>query len=363
MKLTTDVVVVGAGPAGLCAAQAARCAGAEVTIVDEHARPGGQLVKQVHKFFGSHTHHAGVRGVDIARKLVDDVCSADVDLRLNTVAWSIHEGLTLGLFGEGQIYDLAAKKVILSTGATENAISFPGWTLPGVMGAGAAQTLVNLHRVLPGKRCLIVGAGNVGLIVAYQMIQAGAEVVAVVEASGRIGGYAVHASKLRRNSVPIYVRHTVVKAEGKGRVERAVIAEVDDCWQPLPESEKVLDVETICIATGLSPLAELAWMMGCEFVFSPKLGGFVPSHDKDMRTSHPDIFIAGDVAGIEEASAAMDEGTIAGVAAAASLGYRSETSYEKTRVARENLRALRQGPFGNSIATAKEAIWSPCLVQ
>jgi len=353
---TTEVAVVGAGPAGLSAAIAARRAGARVMVVDENSRPGGQLVKQTHKFFGSRDHFAGVRGIDIARRLAAEAEDAGVDIQLDTAVWGIFEGPVLGLARGKSAFDVAAKKVILACGATENAINFPGWTLPGVMGAGAAQTMVNLHRVLPGKRFLMVGSGNVGLIVSYQLLQAGAEVAAVVEAAGRIGGYAVHAAKLTRNSVPILVRHTVIRAEGRDHVEKAVVARVDHAWKPVPGSERTFDVDVICIAAGLSPLAELAWMAGARFEFVPRLGGFVPLHDENMSTTCPDIYIAGDISGVEEASTAMEEGQIAGLAAAQSLGYKSKWVAEQLEAARANLAELRRGPFGDSIAVAKRTI-------
>jgi NADPH-dependent 2,4-dienoyl-CoA reductase/sulfur reductase-like enzyme len=255
------------------------------------------------------------------------------------------------------VEELQAQMIILATGASENVLSFPGWTLPGVMGAGAAQTLINLHRTLPGHRVLMVGAGNVGLIVSYQLLQGGAEVVAVVEGLPTIGGYGVHASKILRAGVPIFTGHTVLRAEGKESVERAVIAAVDESWQPLPDTEKAFEVDTICLAVGLSPLAELAWMAGCQFVHLPALGGWVPVHDENMQTTLPGLYVAGDLAGIEEASTAMEEGRLAGLAAAEALGHvSSEEGKTKRTEIQERLAALRMGTFGEKRALAIEQI-------
>ncbi|RPI54887.1 MAG: FAD-dependent oxidoreductase, partial [Chloroflexi bacterium] len=221
MSLTTEIAVVGAGAAGLMAALEARQAGARVTVVDENQSPGGQLFKQLHKFFGSKAHRAGVRGFRIGEELLAESTGAGVDVLLNAVCWGLFapaladgagEGKNLALRRGAKSELLHFEKLILATGAQENALTFPGWTLPGVMGAGAAQTLMNIHRVVPGKRVLMVGAGNVGLIVSYQLLQAGAEVVAVIEGLPRIGGYGVHASKIRRAGVPILTRHTVLRA-------------------------------------------------------------------------------------------------------------------------------------------------------
>ena len=115
---------------------------------------------------------------------------------------------------ESGISSFSADNIILATGASENAAPFEGWTLPGVIGAGAAQTMMNLHGVMPGKRILMVGSGNVGLVVSFQLLQAGCMVEAVIDSASRIGGYGVHAAKVARTGVPFLLSHTIVKAEG-----------------------------------------------------------------------------------------------------------------------------------------------------
>jgi len=223
------------------------------------------------------------------------------------------------------------------------------------MGAGAAQTMININRVLPGKRIIMVGSGNVGLIVSYQLLQAGAEVLALVEGAPTIGGYGVHAGKIRRAGVPIYVGHTVTKAWGNNEVEHVEIAALDAKWNPLPGSEKVLDADTICLAVGLNPMTELVWMAGCEFVFIPLFGGHVPLHNENMETTVKGIYVAGDVTGVEEASSAMEEGNLAGVAAAEALGCLSvAAAKEKKDEIRKRLDTLRSGMFGEKRKTSKE---------
>ncbi len=209
-RFRTEVAVIGAGPAGLCAALEAHKLGARVTLIDENALPGGQLFKQIHKFFGSKEHLAGVRGYEIGRQLLKDLERSAADVMLNSVAYGVFAPNTVGVVQRGEHYAIEAKKIILAAGAKENYMSFPGSTLPGVMGAGAAQTMINVNRVLPGKRIVMLGSGNVGLIVAYQLMQAGASVEALVEAAPNIGGYGVHAGKIRRAGVPILDRKSVV---------------------------------------------------------------------------------------------------------------------------------------------------------
>jgi thioredoxin reductase len=339
--------VVGGGPAGLSAAIEAAKFGVKVAVFDENERPGGQLFKQIHKFFGSKEHGAGDRGIDIGTQMLEDAEKYGVEVRLNTAVWGIFDGPKLGISSNQKVSRVSMKKVLLATGANENALAFPGWTLPGVMGAGAAQTMINIHRVLPGKRILMVGSGNVGLIVSYQLLQAGAEVVGLVEALPFIGGYGVHASKLRKCGVPVYPCHTVKEATGKERVERAVIVKVDEDFDPKPGTEKRLRVDTICLAVGLTPMAELAWLAGCEFAYVPELGGHVPIHDDDMETTLKGVYVAGDLTGIEEAHTAVEEGKVAGIAVAEGLGYLDTgKALELKQKAWSHLGALRKGPFG-----------------
>ena len=342
-----DVIVIGSGPAGLsCSIEAAR-SGADVILIDENGRPGGQLFKQIHKFFGSKQHEAGVRGFDIGLQLLEQVNKLGVNTLLNTVAYGIFDQKTVGIVKNEKIEMIQAKKILLATGAIENPVVFSGWTLPGVMGAGAAQTMINIHRVLPGRRFIILGSGNVGLIISYQLLQAGASVVAVVEAAPKIGGYQVHSSKIRRVGVPIFTSSTIKEVKGNKEVEEVVIVKLDNSWRPIKGTEKSLTADCVCIAGGLHPSIELAQMAGCDLRFFSELGGHLPIHNENMETTVDGIYVAGDTAGIEEASTAMEEGRLVGTDMAQKLGYLSQgKALRKKEGIRENLLALRSGPFG-----------------
>jgi len=351
-------IVIGAGPAGLCAAIELKKAGAPVILMDENSKPGGQLFKQIHKFFGSREHKAGVRGFEIGKELLAESLSLGIDVRLKTEVVGIEKGLRVwAVEDRSRSYTIDAAALILATGATENALSFPGWTLPGVMTAGCAQTLINVHRVLPGKKVLMIGSGNVGVIVAYQLMQAGAEVVAVIEALPRLGGYGVHTAKVRRAGVPFRSATTIVRAEGAESVERAIVAKVDANFKLIPGTEEVLDVDTICLAVGLTPSIELSCLAGCEQIFVPELGGNMPLHDEYMRSSVESVYTVGDIAGVEEASTAMEEGRLAGIHAAWSMGCMDEAIMrEKTEETMGRLLSLRQGVFGQKRFAAKKRI-------
>ncbi len=217
----------------------------------------------------------------------------------------------------------------MATGASEKFLIFENNDLPGVMCAGAAQTLMNVYGVKPSEKALIVGAGNVGLIVSYQLIQAGVEVAAIVEAMPRIGGYLVHAAKLRRLGVPIYVSHTIKSAHGTERVEGATIIALDENFNEIPETEKYFEVDLICLAVGLTPYSQLLVQAGCEMAYVPELGGLVPKRTRYQETSLKGVFVAGDVSGIEEASTAMLEGGIAGISAAINVVGENSVALEE----------------------------------
>ena len=252
--------------------------------------------------------------------------------------------------------------IIVATGAAENVVTFNGWTLPGVMGAGAAQTMMNLYGIKPGKRVLMLGSGNVGLVVSFQLLQAGCEVVAVVDAAPKIGGYGVHASKVARCGVPFYLPHTILKAQGEEFVTGVVIGEVDSKFNVIEGTEKHFDVDTICLAVGLSPMSQLLKMAGCKMEDSPKKGGQVPIVNEYGETSIEGIFAVGDVSGIEEASSAMIEGRMAGVCAAEYLGFCHKLEMvERYSKLEGDLESLREGMFapqnkGKNIELTEEGI-------
>ncbi len=297
----TRVLVLGGGPAGLCAAMELGQAGIDVLIVDDKPALGGKLTLQTHQFFGSVADcWAGTRGIDIGHRL-------ETELRKLPTVTTWLDATAIGVFGDGKVgvvtpsgYRLVQFDALLVTlGAREKSLSFPGCDLPGVYGAGAFQTLVNRDLVKACSKLFIIGGGNVGLIGAYHALQAGIDVVGLVEALPEVGGYKVHADKIRRMGVPIWTRHTVLRAEGSDRIERVTIAAIDDKFRPIEGTESTYEVDTLLIAVGLSPCDEL--------LESAKRVGLK-------------VYAAGDTAEIAEASAAIFSGRIVGRQMAADLG-------------------------------------------
>jgi sarcosine oxidase, subunit alpha len=215
---------------------------------------------------------------------------------------------------------------------------------------------MNVHGIKPGKRILMIGSGNIGLIVSYQLMQAGVEVAGVVEGLATIGGYLVHASKIRRLGVPIYTRHTIVQAHGTTTVTGATLCQVDDKFQKIPNTEFKVDCDCICLAVGLSPLIDLFQQGDCRMAYVPELGGLVPLHDVNMRTTNPRIYVAGDASGIEEATTAILGGRIAGARAVESLRGPLPAAQAIVDDANFELRSLRSGTTGDRIRWGRDRL-------
>lgn len=289
----TDVLIIGAGPAGMAAADELGKAGLRTLLVDDKDRPGGKLVLQTHKFFGSVADcSAGTRGIQIARMLAEEIAlHPSVQIWLNSVVLAVFSDGVVGIQKPEGCFMVRPKKILTASGARERSLAFPGCTLPGVYGAGAFQTLVNRDLIRCSERIFVLGGGNVGLIGAYHALQAGMTVVGLAEAQDRCGGYKVHADKISRMGVPIHTRHSVLAAHGDQRLEAVTICGVDRRFSPVPGTEKSYEVDTLLVAVGLSPINEFH-LKALEFGLDSRL--------------------AGDAEEIAEASAAMFGGRIRG---------------------------------------------------
>ena len=344
-----DICIIGGGPAGLEATIVARSLGARVLIIDDNPVLGGQLIKQTHKFFGSKAHYCGVRGVNIAEILSQEIQTQNIEVLNNATVIGYYDDDIIGVLKDDRLFPVKARAYIFATGASENMLAFDNADLPGVYGAGAVQTMMNVYGVVPGKRAVVIGSGNIGLIVPYQLLQAGIEVAAIIEIMDKVGGYYVHAAKIKRAGVPIILKHTIIEAQGKDCVAAARISEVGGKYECLLGTEKTIECDMILIAIGLSPLCELLYQAGCRIDYVPVLGGHVPYHTEDMKTTRENIFVCGDLACIEEASTAMLEGKIAGAKAYEALYGRNRKSEEVANQAKHELAVIRSSPFEQRI--------------
>jgi len=359
LKRKIPLAIVGAGPAGLAAAIEAVDQGIAVEIFEDNFIPGGQLIKQTHKFFGSKEHSCGVRGITIADKLIRECKEKNIKINTQASVTGIY-GNHIGVSFVKGFCEYEVDAVIIATGASENAIKFINNDLPGIYGAGAVQTLMNVFKVKPAEKVLMIGSGNIGLIVSYQLMQAGISVEAIVEALPEIGGYLVHASKVRRLGIPIITKHTITEAIGNEDVgvTGAVIAEIDKNFNVIKGTQKKLSVDTICLAVGLTPLSDLLEQAGCEMENVSELGGYVALRDEYLKTTKDNIFVCGDVSGIEEAVTATLEGRMAGLSASLFLNPKK---HDKIIVKREEiikqLKEFRNGPFGKKAINGSEKLY------
>lgn len=298
--ISTEVLIIGGGPAGLSAAIELGKKNIPVLLIDDKNALGGKLVLQTHKFFGSEEDsRAGTRGHDIGKLLAAEVMSfPGVEVWLNSTAVFVFSDKKVGILKDGVYKIVSPKRILNAAGAREKFLRFPGNNLARIYGAGAFQTLVNRDLVRPTQRLFIIGGGNVGLIAGYHALQAGIEVVGLVEAMPVCGGYKVHADKLKRLGVPIYTSHSILCASGKEAVESITITEIDSKFQAIKGTEKTFTCDTILIAVGLDPLS--------EFTIEAEAAGLP-------------VDSAGDALEIAEASSAMFNGKIAGLKIASAL--------------------------------------------
>ncbi len=299
--LNTDVLIIGGGPAGLSAAIQLGENGVKTLLVDDKSELGGKLVLQTHKFFGSvEDSYAGKRGIEIGKMLAKNVMEDEnIEVWTNSTALYVFKDKAVGILKDG-VYKIVIPKIVLNaTGAREKFLRFKGNTLAGVYGAGAFQTLVNRDMIRPTEKLFIIGGGNVGLIAGYHALQAGINVVGLVEALPKCGGYKVHEDKLRRLGVPIYTSHTISLANGNKSVSSITIAQIDSNFKVIEGTDKTFECDTILIAVGLESVR--------EFAEEAKIAGLK-------------VYSAGDALEIAEASSAMFNGKIIGLKIAADIG-------------------------------------------
>lgn len=295
-----QMVVIGGGPAGLGAALSAKESGlSRILIVERDVEPGGILNQCIHNGFGLHYFGQELTGPEYAARLTDRLAEGGIDLLCDTMVLSIEPGevrhrVCLMSASQGYRY-LESDTVILAMGCrerTRGAIGIPGTRASGIMTAGTAQRYVNMEGYMVGRRVLILGSGDVGLIMARRMTLEGAQVLACVEMMPYPGGLARNLVQcLDDYDIPLLLSHTVTKIEGKNRVERVIVEQVDSSFQPVAGSTQYFEVDTILLSVGLIPENELTRAAG--IAIDPKTSG--PVVDENKETSVKGIFACGNV--------------------------------------------------------------------
>jgi NADPH-dependent 2,4-dienoyl-CoA reductase/sulfur reductase-like enzyme len=355
----SEVVVVGGGPAGVAAAIAAATVGARVLLLDEGARPGGQVYRQLPAGLRARAGDRLGREQREGRALMAGLAETGVTVWSGAEVWGIFPERLVAIYRAGRARRIQAGGLVLAPGAYERPVAFPGWTLPGVLTAGGAATLVRAQRVLPGRRVVLAGTGPLLLTAAVALVRGGAEVAGVATAASRAslagmlrrwsGGGPDLLETLRRAGVPVWPRHGIVRAEGHEGVERVVIARWDAAWRPLAGTARSIPADTLCLGYGLVPATELAQLAGCEVIYDPGRGGWVPAADPErlMVTTVPGVFVAGDGAGVAGVAVAREQGRLAGLGAARFAGRLDGRAAGRARAALRRLEAL--GPLRRSL--------------
>jgi NADPH-dependent 2,4-dienoyl-CoA reductase/sulfur reductase-like enzyme len=362
-----DTLVVGGGPAGLAAATTVARLGLDVGLVDERPTFGGQIYKQPGPGFVVKDPARLGRDHLRGRELIEQAESSGAELLPSTSAVAIRDEEVVLVPEGGHARTVSASRLVIAPGAHDRPVVFPGWTLPGVLTAGAAQTIVKTQRVLPGDRLVFAGSGPLALAFPAQLHHYGANVLVALEAGPGPGVRDVlgllaaargntallrdavsYRSQLMRARVPMRYGRIVVRAEGEDRVERVVHAAIDRDWRVIPGTEERLDADTLCVGYGFIPSVELLRLAGCEFRYEEDLGGPVVVVDEWLRTTAPGLSAAGDGAGIAGALVAVDEGRLA--ALGVGLDLETLTRAEAERQARPvRARLARKAVFRKAL--------------
>lgn len=342
-----DAVVIGMGPAGMAAAITLAGCNVRTAVVDETARPGGQIYRQPPEAFVISNDPFLNRRRRKGRQLIAQFSAASrkLDLFLKTTVWGFFEPDRLTLIREGRLLEIRFRRLIIAEGAQERIIPFPGWTLPGIMTVGGLQKMLLHQRLLPGGRILLAGSHPLLFTVASQIVRIGADVAGVYQAvrpvqmlpmvfellrqPHMLGESCGYMGTLLKSGTPVRFGWGIVSARGRNRVEAVTLARLDHRWRPLPGTETTLPVDTVALNNGFLPGSRIARLCGCRMIYDRRQQSTRPEVDSFQRSSREKIYVAGDTAGIGGADSAEIQGRIAGLHAALSMGRLTDGPFNR----------------------------------
>lgn len=294
--LKVDVLVIGSGPAGLAAATQARRDGAgRVVILERNREAGGILPQCIHNGFGLRVFGRDLTGPEYAQRWKQQAADAGVTVLTRTMVLSIAPELQVSAMGNGRLLDIDAKAIVLATGCRERprgALSIPGTRPAGIYTAGTAQRLVNIEGFMPGKRFVILGSGDIGMIMARRLTLEGSQVLAMAEILPYVSGLKRNLVQCVRDyDIPLYTSTTITEIRGRDRVESVVLCAVDDRWRPIAGTERAVACDTLLLSVGLIPEIELARLASVSL--DPLTGGALV--DEHLSTNVPGIYAAGNM--------------------------------------------------------------------
>ena len=346
-----DIVIIGGGPAGMAAAVAAKKQGIDRILILERDRELGGILNQcIHNGFGLHTFQEELTGPEYADRFIGQVKSYNIEYKLNTMVMDVsHDKRVTAMNREEGMFEIQAKAIILAMGCRERsrgALNIPGYRPAGIYSAGTAQRLVNMEGFLPGREVVILGSGDIGLIMARRMTLEGAKVKVVAELMPYSGG-------LKRNivqclddyKIPLKLSHTVIDIKGKERVEGVTLAEVDENRRPIKGTEEFYSCDTLLLSVGLIPENEISGSMGVEL--NPITSG--PKVNERLETSIEGVFACGNVLHVHDLVDFVSE-------EAAAAGKNAAMYVQEGESASEQGRKIKLRPLAGVRYTVPETI-------